>query len=400
MLENYQNLQNLFPSLKDGNIYLDSAATALTPKPVVEKMLEYYQDYPVNVHRGTYKMSEKASAEYENSRQKVKNFIRAASCEEIIVTKGATEAINLVALSWGEQNIGHGDRILITLLEHHSNILPWLKLAERKGAFVDIVSITSQGEIDLEHYQELLNNNVKLVALTYVSNVIGTILPIAEMVEQAHNHGAIVLVDAAQAAPHIAIDVLKLNCDFLCFSAHKTYGPTGLGILYGKKFLLESMEPVSYGGGMIDHFHSRKMHYSLPSKFEAGTPPIASMIAFGAAIDFLQEISLEAIHCHEMQLFDAFAYQLQCIPELDILGWPNERVGVCSMTSNDIHPHDIGTLLDNLGIMVRVGHHCASPLMEYYKLPATLRVSFGIYNTFDDIDKFVVAMKKAVEIFR
>lgn len=398
--KNHSEIRCLFPALRDGTVYLDSAATTLKPTPVIEKLLEYYQEYPANVHRSAYKMAEKANSEYEKSRCLVQKFINAVSPEEIIITRGSTEAINLVALSWGEENIKQGDRILISILEHHSNILPWQKLAERKGAFVDVIPITSQGDIDLESFQNLLDNKVKLISITGASNVIGTLVPLEKIISLGHSCGAKVFVDAAQAAAHTLIDVQKLDCDFLCLSAHKIYGPTGVGILYGKRVLLENMPPIFYGGGMADRLQLNSTNYALPYKFEAGTPPIASLIAFGAAIELIQSFGLESICNYEDELFQEFSKRLSDLPELNLLGAPQKKIGVCSIVAENIHAHDLGTLLDSHGIAARVGHHCASPLMNHYGVSATLRISFGIYNNLEDIIKTIHSFKEILEMFK
>ncbi len=398
--KNHSKIRCLFPALKDGTVYLDNAATTLKPTPVIEKLLEYYQEYPANVHRSAYKMAEKANLEYEKSRCLVQKFINAISPEEIIITRGSTEAINLVALSWGEENIKQGDKILISILEHHSNILPWEKLAERKSAQVNYIPVTPQGDVDLESFQNLLDSKVKLIAITGASNVIGTLVPLEKIISLGHLHGAKVLVDAAQAAAHVSIDVQQLNCDFLCLSAHKVYGATGIGILYGKRSLLENMPPVIYGGGMADRLRLNGAGYELPHKFEAGTPPIASFIAFGAAIEFIQALGFESICNYEEELFEHFCKELHNIPEISILGAPQKRIGVCSILAKNIHAHDLGTLLDDYGIAARVGHHCASPLMKHYGVSSTLRISLGIYNNLEDIEKTIYALKRIVEMFK
>jgi cysteine desulfurase/selenocysteine lyase len=398
--KNHTKIRKLFPALKGETVYLDSAATTLKPIPVIDKLLEYYQEYTANVHRSAYKMAEKANSEYESARCTVQKFINASSPEEIIITRGSTEATNLIALSWGEQNIKKGDRILISILEHHSNILPWQKLAERKEAQVDIIPITIQGDIDLENFQNLLNNKVKLIGITGASNVIGTLTPLEKIISLGHSCGTTVFVDAAQAAAHIPIDVQKLNCDFLCLSAHKVYGPTGVGVLYGKRFLLENMPPIFYGGGMADRLRLNGADYELPHKFEAGTPPIASLIAFGSAIEFVQDLGFENICNYEEKLLKEFYKRLNNFPELSILGTPQKRIGVCSILAKNIHAHDLGTLLDAHGISVRVGHHCASPLMKHYGISSTLRISFGIYNNLEDIEKMIYSLKQIVEMFK
>jgi cysteine desulfurase/selenocysteine lyase len=399
-LQENKKIRGVFPALKNGLVYLDSAATALKPTCVIEKLLEYYESYSANVHRGAYKMAEKANFEYEKARKLVQNFINAASAEEIIVTRGSTESINLVALSWGETNIKQGDKILLSLLEHNSNILPWQKLAERKGAKIDFVPISPEGDIDLEAYENLLDNQVKLISITHASNVTGTVVPLEKIISLAHSYNAIVFVDAAQAAAHIPINVQELDCDFLCFSAHKVYGPTGVGVLYGKRSLLENMPPHFYGGGMADRLKLNEIDYVLPHKFEAGTPPIAGFIALGSALEFIQDLTFEFLNNHEAWLFNEFSKRLQDIPQLKLLGSPSHRIGVCSIVAEHIHAHDLGTLLDDDGIAARVGHHCASLLMNYYGVPSTLRISLGVYNNLDDIEKTISSLKKITEMFK
>ncbi len=401
MFKNHDEIRRLFPSLMRNKPYFDSASTTLKPKQVIEKVLEYYQHYPVNIHRAIYPLAEKASYEFEKAREKLKLFINARFKEEIIITKGTTEAINLIANTWGKKNIHKNDTILVSVLEHHSNSLPWLQLAKQKEANFKVIPINNNGDIDLDQLDKLLKGNVKLLAITYVSNVTGTQNPIKEIVKMAHQHGVCVVVDAAQAVPHIPVDVQVLDCDFLCFSGHKLYGPTGVGILYGKKQLLETMPPYLYGGGMVSRIYQDDILYSyLPHKFEAGTPPIAELIGLGAAIDFLQILGFEYLAKHEDNLLKYLKEKLKQIPNIHFIGCPVKHVSVCSLIMKNVHAHDLGTLLAESDIAVRVGHHCAYPLMDFYKVPATLRISLGLYNNNEDIDKLFLTLHKANEVFK
>jgi cysteine desulfurase / selenocysteine lyase len=384
-------------------VYLDSTASSQKPNAVIEAMTTYYQRYHANVHRGVYEISEEATAAMEKARVKIARFIHARQSKQVIFTRNTTESINLVAYSWGSTNLSTSDLIILTEMEHHSNLVPWQLLAQRTGARLEFIPVSDDGLLRLDVYEQLLKQQPKLVAFTHMSNVLGTINPAQEMIAQAHAEGAIVLLDAAQSVPHLPVDVQALDADFLCFSAHKMLGPTGIGVLYGKKALLESMPPFMGGGDMIRTVHLRESTWNdLPWKFEAGTPAIAEAIGFGAAIDYLNGIGMEWVREHERQITAYALEQLQQNPGLTIYG-PNDvdkRGGVISFTVQDIHPHDLASILDQeVGVAIRAGHHCAQPLMERYNLAATARASFYIYTLPEDIDILVKGLHKAREIF-
>jgi len=389
--------------LKNGKpvAYLDSAATSQRPRQVVEAMEKYFFECNANIHRGVYQISEEATAAYESARQKVAKFINAQSSREIIFTRNATEAINLVAYTWGRQNISQGDLIVLTIMEHHSNIVPWQILAKEKGARIEYVDIDEKGYLRLDQYTNLLQQAPKLVSFTHVSNVLGTINPVKQMVKQAKEAGATVLVDAAQSAPHMAVDVQDIGCDFLAISGHKMLGPTGIGCLYGKRELLEQMPPFLGGGDMILKVTLNGASWNeLPWKYEAGTPAIAEAIGLGAAIDYLNRIGMENIHAHEKMITE---YALEALSEIDnltIYGPPlSDRSGVISVTIPGVHPHDLATIVDRDGIALRAGHHCCMPLMDRLDIAATARISFYMYTIPEEIDRFVESLKKAKEIF-
>ena len=345
-------------------------------------------------------LSEKATSEYEKSRHKLRNFINANEDKEIIFTSGTTDAINLVAHGYGRKFIGSGDEIILTVLEHHSNIVPWQMLAEEKGAKIRVVPINNAGELLIEEYEKLFNKNTKLVSVTHVSNALGTINPIKQMIDFAHAHGVPVLVDGAQAAPHIKIDMQELDCDFYTFSGHKLYGPTGVGILYGKADQLKRMKPFKGGGDMITSVTFERTTYNtIPHKFEAGTPPIAAAIGLGASIDYLSSINLKEIETYEQYLIDYATEQISQIPGLHIIGSAARKVAVLSFSIDGIHPHDIGTLLNQEGIAVRTGHHCAQPVMNYFNIPATTRASFSFYNNISEINNLVSSIQKVQKVF-
>lgn len=400
-----KNKRDDFPILKQqvhGKelVYLDSGATTQKPQAVIDAINHYYAFDNANVHRGVYTLSARATAAYEAAREKIAQFIHARHTHEIIFLRGTTEAINLVVQSYGRPHLQPGDEILISTMEHHSNIVPWQMLCEQTGAVLKVIPISDAGEIDLIAYEKLLNSRTKIVGIIHVSNVLGTINPIQKMIASAHAHNIPVLVDGAQAAPHLAVDVQALDCDFYTFSSHKMYGPTGIGILYGKTELLEAMPPYHGGGDMITRVTFEKTEYNkLPYKFEAGTPHIAGVIGLAAAIDYLQTIGMANIAEHETQLLTYATQALTAIPGLKIIGNAAEKAGIISFTLEDIHPHDIGTILDSEGIAIRAGHHCAMPLMQRFNLPATARVSFGLYNTQQDIDLLVAGIKKAQGLF-
>ena len=402
---NVEQIRSDFPILKlkiDDKqlVYFDNAASSQMPKLVMDRMLKYQTMEHANINRAVHYLSETATAEYEKSRHKLKNFINANEDREIIFTSGTTDAINLVAHGYGRKFISSGDEIILTTLEHHSNIVPWQMLAKENGAKIRVVPINDTGELLIEEYKKLFNKNTKLVGVTHVSNAIGTINPIKEMIKFAHAHGVPVLVDGAQAAPHMKIDVQELNCDFYTFSGHKLCGPTGIGILYGKANQLNRMEPFKGGGDMITSVTFEKTIYNtIPHKFEAGTPPIAAAIGFGAAIDYLSSIDLSAIEVYEQGLINYATEQINNIPGIRIIGSAAEKVAVLSFSVDGVHPHDIGTLLNQEGIAVRTGHHCAQPVMQHFKVPATTRASFSFYNSMAEIDALITGIQKVQKVF-
>jgi cysteine desulfurase/selenocysteine lyase len=366
-------------------------------------MTEYYQMYNANVHRGVYEISEEATGRMEKARVKVARFINARQSKQIIFTRNTSESINLVAYTWGNANIQAGDLIILTELEHHSNLVPWQLLAQRTGARLEFIPVDDHGLLRLDVYAQLLEQKPKLVAFAHMSNVLGTINPAREMIAQAHAAGAITLIDAAQSVPHLPIDVQELDADFFCFSGHKMLGPTGIGVLYGKRELLEAMPPFMGGGDMIRTVHLRESTWNdLPWKFEAGTPAIAEAIGLGAAVDYLSELGMENVARHEQEITAYALEQLRAVPGLTIYGPEVEqRGGVISFTLGDIHPHDLASILDQeVGVAIRAGHHCAQPLMERYGLAATARASFYVYTVPSDIDKLVEGLHKAIEVFQ
>jgi cysteine desulfurase/selenocysteine lyase len=384
-------------------VYLDSAASSQKPRAVIDAMTTYYETTHANVHRGVYEISEEATAAMERSRVKVARFINARRSKQVIFTRNTTESINLVAYSWGSANITAGDLIILTEMEHHSNLVPWQLLAQRTGARLEFIPITGDGLLQLDIYEQLLQQQPKLVAFTHMSNVLGTINPVQEMIAQAHAVGATVLIDAAQSVPHLPVDVQALDVDFLCFSAHKMLGPTGIGVLYGKRDLLEAMPPFMGGGDMIRTVGLRQSTWNdLPWKFEAGTPAIAEAIGLGAAVDYLNAIGMDNVRQHEQQITCYAIEQLQAVPGLTIYGPEvSRRGGVISFTLGDIHPHDLASILDQqAGVAVRAGHHCAQPLMERLGLAATARASFYVYTLEQDIDTLVQGLRQAIQIFK
>ena len=402
-----KELKKLFPILDqeiNGNplVYLDSAATSQKPIQVIEAVSNYYRQLNSNVHRGVHTLGTRATDAYEGAREKVRKFIHAKSIEEVIFTRGTTTALNVVASSYGKSNLHEGDEIVTTYMEHHSNIIPWQQVAKATGATLKYIPLQEDGSLSLEDVRATITTNTKIVAVTLVSNVLGVINPIKEIAKIAHENGAVMVVDGAQGAPHLAIDVQDLDCDFLGFSGHKMCGPTGIGVLYGKKHLLENMEPVEFGGEMIDFVGLYESTWKeLPWKFEGGTPIIAGAIGLGAAIDFLQEIGLDKILEHEHKLAAYTIEKMSTIEGLTIYG-PKEaenRAGVVTFNLSDVHPHDVATVLDAEGIAVRAGHHCAQPLMKWLDVSATARASFYLYNTEEDIDKLVEGLAKTKEYF-
>jgi cysteine desulfurase/selenocysteine lyase len=382
-------------------VYLDNAASSQMPQQVIDRLVRYQTTQHANVNRGVHYLSETATAEYEQSRSKVQHFINAREDREVIFTSGTTDSINLVMHGYGRKFIGAGDEIILTMLEHHSNIVPWQMLAEEKGARIRVVPINDAGELRIEEYEKLFNEHTKFVGVMHVSNALGTINPINHMIAFAHARGVPVLVDGAQAAPHLAVDVQDLDCDFYAFSGHKLCGPTGVGVLYGKAELLERMQPFKGGGDMILSVTFEKTVYnSIPHKFEAGTPPIAGAIGLGAAIDYLSGVGMSAIAAHELRLLDYATEQVRDIPGLRIIGTAEQKIAVLSFEVEGVHPHDIGTLLNQEGVAVRTGHHCAQPVMLRLKVPATTRASFAFYNTMAEVDAFIASLRAVLEIFR
>jgi cysteine desulfurase / selenocysteine lyase len=380
-------------------VYLDNAATTQKPLAVIEAIQHYYLHDNSNIHRGVHTLSERATEAYEKVREQARKFLNAASTKEIIFVRGTTEAINLVAQTYGRKNIGGGDEIVITALEHHSNIVPWQMLCEEKGAILRVAPINDQGELLLEDFEKLLNAKTKIVAIAHLSNALGTINPVREIIRMAHARNIPVLVDGAQAAPRLQVDVQALDCDFYAISGHKLYGPTGIGILYGKTKLLEAMPPWQGGGDMIASVTFDKTVYNrLPYKFEAGTPNIADTIGLGAAIDYLNHLGLEEIERHEADLLAYATESVGAISDVRIIGTAREKAGVLSFVMGEIHPHDIGTILDTEGIAIRTGHHCAQPVMQRFNIPATARASFGLYNTREEIDALVAGIRKVQEV--
>jgi len=380
-------------------VYLDSGASSQKPQVVIDALSRYYTAENANVHRGVYGLSERATEAYEGAREKTRQFLNAQSTKEIIFTRGTTESINLVASSWGRSNLKQGDEVIITEMEHHSNIVPWQILRDELGITLSILRINQQGEISLDNFAEMLSEKTKLVSITHMSNALGTINPVKEMIAMAKKVGAKTLIDGAQAVPHLQVDVQDLNCDFYAFSAHKMYGPTGIGVLFGKKTLLESMPPYQSGGDMIYSVTFEKTEYNiLPYKFEAGTPHISGAIGLGVAIDFMQQIGLENIASHENKLLKYATEQLNNIDGLTIIGQAKNKGAVVSFVIEGVHPHDMATLMDQDGIAVRASHHCAMPVMHKFKVPATIRASFGVYNNFDDINRLVASIHEAVDM--
>jgi cysteine desulfurase/selenocysteine lyase len=380
-------------------VYLDNAATSQKPQVVIDALVNYYSNYNANIHRGIHTLAEEATLAFENTRDAVQQFINAESREQIIFTRGTTEGINLVAYTWGRQNIKAGDEIIISTMEHHSNIVPWQILCEENGATLKIIPISDEGELLMNEYEKLVSPKTKLVSIVHVSNALGTVNPVKQMIDVAHKAGAVVLVDGAQSAVHLDIDVLEMDCDFFVFSSHKLYGPTGVGVLYGKKHLLESMPVFNGGGEMIKEVTFEKTTYNeLPYKYEAGTPNIADTIALKTALDFIHKTGKEKIRRHEEELLAYVTVQLEQIPGLKIIGKAKEKVSVVSFVIDGIHPQDIGILLDNRGIAVRTGHHCAQPLMNRFGITGTVRASFAVYNTKEEIDELIIGLQKAIKM--
>ncbi len=381
-------------------VYLDNAASTQKPEAVLDAADRCYREYYSNVHRGVHFLSQQATNAYEEARRKVQGFLGAARSEEIVFVRGATEGINLVASTFGRSRVKAGDEVLITEMEHHSNIVPWQMLCDAVGATLKVAPIDDRGEVILEEYEKLLSERTRLVAMVYISNALGTINPVARMIEMAHARGVPVLVDGAQAAPHVKVDVQALDCDFFVFSGHKMFGPTGIGALYGRWDLLSSMPPYQGGGEMIRSVTFAKTEYAdPPARFEAGTPNIVGAIAMGAAVDYLQGIGLEAIGRYESGLLDYATEALSAVPGVRLVGTATHRASVVSFVIDGVHPHDVGTILDREGIAVRAGHHCAQPVMDHFGLPATVRASLALYNTRQEIDQLVSGVARVQEIF-
>ena len=381
-------------------VYLDSAATSQKPQVVIDALVDYYTGMNANIHRGVHTLSQEATEAYEGARTKVRHFINAAEEPEIVFTRGTTEGINLVAQTLGVQRVGPGSEIIISNMEHHSNVVPWQILCEQRGARLRVVPINDDGELLMDEYEQLLGPQTALVSITHISNALGTINPVKDIVAMAHSHGVPVLLDGAQAAPHTPVDVRDLDCDFYAFSGHKLFGPTGIGVLYGKRELLESMPPYQGGGEQIKSVTYEKTIYNdLPYKFEAGTPHIAGVIGLGAAIDYVNGIGMERAAAYEHELLEYGTEQLQAIEGLRLLGTARQKAAVLSFLLDNIHPHDIGTVLDTQGIAIRTGHHCAQPLMQRFQIPATARASFAFYNTKAEIDALVEGIHRTFEVF-
>lgn len=402
IVNDWSNIRNDFPILNQGRrlVYLDSAASAQKPQIVIDSITNFYTHEFANIHRGIYELSENASQAYEKARMSVQQFINAANSCEIIFTSGTTESINIVAQCFGREYWQAGDEVIISGMEHHSNIVPWYLLQQQIGIVLKVIPVHDDGTLDLENYKKLFSTRTKLLAVTHASNVLGTINPIKEMIQVAHEHEVPVLIDGAQAVPHMPVDVQALDCDFYAFSGHKLYGPTGIGILYGKKNLLNQMVPYQGGGGMIEAVNFDRVVFApIPQKFEAGTSPIAEAIGLQAAIHYVQKIGIGNIYTHEKALLNYAESQLATVSDLRIIGTAKSKLGVISFVIKDIHPHDIGTVLDHENIAIRAGHHCAMPLMERFNVPATVRASLGIYNNENDIECLVQALQLAKRIF-
>ena len=381
-------------------VYLDSAASAQRPLQVIRAVDDYEMHSHANVHRGVHALSQAATSAFEGARERVRRFINAGATREIIFTRGTTEGINLVAQAYARPRFGPGDEILITALEHHSNIVPWQMVCEQTGCALKVAPINRRGELESDAFTQLLSPRTRLVAVAHVSNALGTVLPVKRIVEAAHAHGAVVLIDGAQAVPHSAVDVRALGADFYTFSSHKLYGPTGVGVLYGREALLEAMPPWQGGGDMILTVSFEKSTYNaLPYKFEAGTPNISGAVGLAAAMDYVEGLGIDAIAAHEARLLELATAELLQLPEIEIIGTAAHKASVLSFTMKGVHPHDLGTILDAEGVAVRTGHHCAMPVMTFFGLPATARASFGCYNNEADVAALVAALKRAREVF-
>jgi cysteine desulfurase / selenocysteine lyase len=380
-------------------VYFDNAATTQKPKAVIDALVQYYSEYNANIHRGIHTLAEEATAAFESTRDVVREYINAPSREQVIFTGGTTDGINLVAQTWGRQNIKKGDEIIVSNMEHHSNIVPWYILCEEKGAVLKVIPIDENGELLMDEFEKLLTDKTKLVAVVHASNALGTVNPVKKIIEKAHAAGAVVLLDGAQSSVHLDIDVQSLDCDFFAFSSHKVYGPTGVGVLYGRKELLETMPVYQGGGEMIKEVYFDRVTYNdLPYKFEAGTPNIADTVAFKAALDFVNQYGKEKIRRHENELLQYATAQLEQISGVRIIGKAKHKVSLVSFIVDKVHPQDLGILLDNRGVAVRTGHHCAQPLMDKFCIPGTSRASFAMYNTKEEIDVLITGLDKAIKM--
>ncbi len=377
-------------------VYLDNAATTQKSRDVINRVSDYYRNENANIHRGVHYLSQQATEAFENARKTVKEWINAEETREIIFTKGATEAVNLIAHSFARPNLEAGDEVIISEMEHHSNLVPWQVVCEEKGAVLKVIPFSDDGELDLAEYKKFLSKKTKLVAITHVSNVLGTINPVKHMIDIAHKQGVPVLVDGAQAIPHSEVDVQELGCDFYCFSGHKVYGPMGIGVLYGKSGLLEKMPPYQTGGEMVEEVTIEKTTYNeLPYKFEAGTPNVAGVVGLEAALKYIEKVELKDIENHEQELLDYATIELLKIEGLTIYGTSDHKCSVVSFNMEGIHPYDAGIIIDQMGVAVRTGHHCAQPIMDRYGVPGMIRASFGLYNTLQEVDRLVEAVKQA-----
>jgi len=382
-------------------VYFDNAATTQKPQVVIDALVDYYSNYNANIHRGIHSLAEEATAAYEETRDTVQRFIKAGHREEIIFTRGVTESINLVAYTWARTNLKAGDEIIISGMEHHSNIVPWQLITEMTGAKLNVIPVDDHGELMMEEFYKLLTEKVKLVSVVHASNSLGTINPVKEIIDAAHKVGAIVLIDGAQSTVHLDIDVQELDCDFFAISSHKVYGPTGIGVLYGKKEILEAMPPFMGGGEMIKDVTFEKTTWNeLPYKFEAGTPNIADTVALKAAIDFVERIGKKQVRRHEEELLQYATEQLESIDGIRMIGKAKQKVSVASFVVDGVHPQDLGIMLDNQGVAVRTGHHCTQPLMNRFGIPGTTRASFAMYNTKDEIDVMIAGLNKAIKLLR
>lgn len=379
-------------------VYLDNGATSQKPKFVIDAVARFYEKENANIHRGVHHLSQEATARYEEARTRIQKYIGAAHSEEVLFTSGTTGSINLLAFSFGEL-LKPGDEIIISAMEHHSNIVPWQLTCERKGCILKVIPINQAGELEMESYAALLSDKTRLVAVTHISNTLGTVNPVQKIIEMAHEKGAVVLIDGAQSIQHMPINVCELNCDFFAFSGHKVFGPTGVGVLYGKKELLDQMPPWQGGGDMIEKVTFERTTYNvLPHKFEAGTPNIAGGIGLGAAFEFLETLDMQALMAHEQELARYAEEQLLRLPGLHLIGQAKEKTSVVSFVVDGMHPFDIGTLLDKMGIAVRTGHHCTQPLMDFYQIPGTVRASFAFYNTMEEVDTLVAGLERALRM--